>query len=529
MLGAGGSMHAAYRSPSRTLHHTIWANARIRCHVPSAGCVNNCKRYFTSPFILLVSLHRMHRLPVRFVLSLLCASMAFAASPALAGGLDDPFSTQASVSPSPSTRDICTQVRPDHALSMVEVIDLAMCNNPQTRASWAAARAQASQLGASMASYLPTLTVQGSGARSMSRTSGISTTSNQASASLSASYLLYDFGGREANVENARQLLVAANANNDATIQNLFLSVVQAYYGLLSAKANAEALRIAEQSAREGLEAAETRYHAGAATPADVLQAKTALSQAVLNRITAEGTARNAQGTLANTMNISLTQPLELAPPPEEAPDLVAEKDIGHLLALARRQRPDLAAAEAQIKAAEASVKASRAAGMPSISLNASAAATNTAIGSSAGTGSRSGSVGVTVTFPLFTGFKTQYQAEAAQAQLQNDIAIRDQLANQVALEVWKAYQTLLTDSQALRSAEDLLDSATQSEQVAMGRYRAGVGSILDLLSAQSALANARQQKVAASYNWRIAKFSLAQSIGILDMTALDRIHTTER
>ncbi|HXH64889.1 MAG TPA: TolC family protein [Mariprofundaceae bacterium] len=413
---------------------------------------------------------------------------------------------------------------------MAEVIDLAMCNNPQTRASWAAARAQAAQLGASMASYLPTLTVQGSGTRSMSRTGSVSTTSNLGNASLSASYLLYDFGGREASVENARQLLIAANANNDATVQNLFLSVVQAYYGLLSAEANTEALRIAEQSAREGLAAAETRYHAGAATPADVLQAKTALSQAVLNRITAEGNERNAQGTLANVMDIDLTQPLQLAPPPEAAPDLVAEADIGHLLALARKQRPDLAAAEAQIRATEASIKASKASGMPRISLDASAAASKATAGTTAGTtSSRSGSIGLTVTFPLFTGFKTQYQTEAAEARLQNDIATRDQLANQVALEVWKAYQTLLTDSQALRSAEDLVDSATQSEQVAMGRYRAGVGNILDLLSAQSALASARQQKVAALYNWRIAKFTLAQSIGVLDMTALDRIHAMER
>jgi len=492
-------------------------------------CVNNCKRYSASHPILIASRNRMRRHRLRPLIFLLLAAMACSASPVLAAGLDDPFSTQAKVSRSPAARDVCTQVRADHALSMAEVIDLAMCNNPQTRASWAAARAQAAQLGASMASYLPTLTVQGSASRSKARTSGVSTTSNQGSASVSASYLLYDFGGREASVENARQLLIAANANDDATVQNLFLSVVQAYYGLLSAKANAEALRVAEDSARQGLEAAQTRYHAGAATPADVLQAKTALSQAQLNLITAEGNARDAQGTLANVMNIRLTQPLALAPPPSAAPDLVAEKDIGRLLDLAREQRPDLAAAEAQIKAAEASVKATRASGMPQISLDASATATNTAIGGAGSAANRNGSIGVTVTFPLFSGFKTQYQTEAAQAQLQNDIASRDQLANQVALEVWKAYQSLLTNSQALRTAEDLVDSATQSEQVALGRYRAGVGNILDLLTAQSALASARQQQVAALYNWRIAKFSLAQSIGVLDMTALDRIHTMER
>jgi outer membrane protein len=495
--------------------------------VPANG-VNICKRYSVSHALLLASRHRMRRLYVRPILLLLYAAVVCPVPPVHAAGLNDPFSVRAKVSSSPAARDICTQVHPDHALSMTEVIDLAMCNNPQTRASWAAARAQAAQLGASMASYLPTLSIQGSATRSTSHTAGVSTTSNQGIASLSASYLLYDFGGRAASVENARQLLVAANANNDATVQNLFLSVVQAYYGLLSAKANTEALRVAEKSAQEGLTAAQTRYHAGVATPAAVLLAKTALSQAELNVITAEGSERDAQGTLANVMDISLTQPLELTPPPQAAPDLVAEKDIGHLLDLAREQRPDLAAAEAQIKAAEASVKASKASGMPRISLDASASATNTAIGGAGNIASRNGQIGVTVTFPLFTGFNTQYQTQAAEAQLQNDIASRDQLANQVALEVWKAYQSLITNSQALRSAKDLVDSASQSEQVSLGRYRAGVGNILDLLASQSALARARQQQVAALYNWRIAKFALAQSIGVLDLSALDRIHGME-
>lgn len=460
---------------------------------------------------------------------LLPYALMHAAWPASAAGLDDPFSTQAKVSPSPAARDICTRVRPDHALSMAEVIDIAMCNNPQTRASWAAARARAAQLGASIASYLPTLTAQGTATHSAAHTGGVSTTSNKESASLSASYLLYDFGERKANVENAQELLMAANADSDSTAQNLFLSAVQAYYGLLSATASVDALRVAEASAQQALEAAQTRYHAGAATPADVLQAKTALSQAVLNRITADGNERDARGTLANVMGINLTHAVALAPPPATAPDLVTEKDIGHLLDLAREERPDLAAADAKIKAAKASERAIQASGLPQLSLDASASSSGTSYAGGSSASSRSGSIGLTLTFPFFTGFKTTYQTEAARAQLQNDIATRDQLANQIALEVWKAYQSLLTNSQAYRTAEDLVDSAAQSEKVAMGRYRAGVGNILDMLTAQSALASARQQKVTALYNWRIAKFSLAQSIGVLDMSALDKIHTREQ
>jgi len=86
---------------------------------------------------------------------------------------------------------------------------------------------------------------------------------------------------------------------------------------------------------------------------------------------------------------------------------------------------------------------------------------------------------------------------------------------------VWTAYQNLSTETQAVRSSQDLLVSAIQSEKVALGRYKAGVGNILDVLTAQSALASARQQNIQALYNWYIAKASLAQSMGQLDMAAI--------
>jgi outer membrane protein TolC len=56
---------------------------------------------------------------------------------------------------------------------------------------------------------------------------------------------------------------------------------------------------------------------------------------------------------------------------------------------------------------------------------------------------------------------------------------------------------------------------------VASGRYQAGVGSLLDVLVAQSSLSSARQQRVQASYNWNIYRATLAQATGNLDVTLL--------
>ena len=437
------------------------------------------------------------------------------------GSSDDWFATKQYVASGQfagtSDAAMCQKDKIKSQLTLADVVDLALCNNPQTRSLWANSRAQAAQLGSSMSSYLPTLagpisikgTRNNGGGETTDKTIGVE-----------ISYLLYDFGGREANVENAKQVLVAANATRDETLQGVFLSAVQSYYTFLSARASVQSYQIAEAAASKSLDAAQVRYQAGTATQADRLQAQTALSQTVLNRIRAEGDAANAQGTLANAMGFDANHPFELAPAPESSPDSVAEQGIGKLLAEARQNRPDLLAAEAQIKAAEAQLVATKAAGLPSFNLTGGVsrlerqAAGMTSI-------SHDNSLAVSVSVPWFSGFKDTYKNRAAQAQLEGTVAERDRLANQIALEVWKAYQALLTNSQALRAADDLVASADQSEKMALGRYKAGVGSILDTLTAQSTLASAHQQRVSALYSFQASKFALAQAIGQLDLTLL--------
>lgn len=458
--------------------------------------------------------------PLRRIIVLLLPALLLLSWQGVAASLDDPFATDARVKP-PIEPQVCAALSLDKALTLADVVEQALCSNPQTRGAWASARIQAAQLGASKSAYLPTLSAQGSLSRSRSTGGGVATTTDQARGALTASYLLFDFGGRAANLEHAEQLLTAANATEDATVQSVFLSAVQAYYTLLSTQAIVESDRISEKSARESLSAAEARYQAGAATPADRLQAKTALSQATLNLIRAEGDERNALGTLANVMGVDPTRDLHLAAPGRTLPDLGAEQDIGRLITTARESRPDLQAADARIRADQAGIDAARATGMPTLSLDATASTSRSRIAGIGSSNTRNGSIGLTVNVPIFTGFNTTYQTRAAEAQLANSIASRDQLANQVALQVWQAYQGLRTESQALITANDLVASAEQSEKVSLGRYREGVGSILDLLAAQSALASARQQQVTARYNWNVARFNLVQAIGMLDLTAL--------
>jgi outer membrane protein TolC len=118
--------------------------------------------------------------------------------------------------------------------------------------------------------------------------------------------------------------------------------------------------------------------------------------------------------------------------------------------------------------------------------------------------------------FPIFTGGRNTYETHEAREQVRVAEGQADTLEDQVVLQVWTSYYNLKTAAQRVKTARDLLASATQSQEVAAERYRAGVGSILDLLVAQSAYANALAQETQARSDWFVALAMLAHDTGSL-------------
>jgi outer membrane protein len=118
------------------------------------------------------------------------------------------------------------------------------------------------------------------------------------------------------------------------------------------------------------------------------------------------------------------------------------------------------------------------------------------------------------LTFPLFTGFANTYDIRKAREDAGVARAQADTLEQQVILEVWTSYYFFQTATQLVRTSRDLLASAEQSERVALGRYKEGVGTIIDLLNAQGALASARSQEIQARAGWFVALAQLARNTG---------------
>ncbi len=319
----------------------------------------------------------------------------------------------------------CRGGPPPTELSLEEAIERILCHDPQTRLAWANAKAQAAQVGIGKSAYLPRLDGRLDASRGYSDMdyrdapylSGDGHR-HRRGASLQLSWVLFDFGRRSAALRNAQQLLLAANASQDATLQNTFALAAQAYYDALAAQRSLAASRQVAELAAQNLEAADAKYRAGAAALSDRLQAQTALSQASLAQVRDEGALSNALGVIALRMGLAPDTPLRLSGELEAQPDTGFVKAIDEMLAEARREHPALLAAQARLKAAAASVEESRAAGRPSLALSANLARSHSdqAMAFNGDTRERDRSIGLQLNIPLFEGFERTYQVRNALA-----------------------------------------------------------------------------------------------------------------
>jgi len=333
-----------------------------------------------------------------------------------------------------------------------------------------------------------------------------------ATASARLSWLLLDLGARGAAKEAAELDLAAARLAHEVATRDLALTVEVTWYQYQAARALAAAGAATLAQAESSLAAAEARQRAGAATAADVLQARTARSQARLDVQRAEGQALALRGALATLAGLPPGAPLEVAPLPDRLAADLALEEVGRLLDEAAARNPDLARARAQAAAAEARAAGAARARLPTLSFAGAAAELKPVRPEGRALGSWSAALVLDV--PLFEGGRSAYEAEAAHEAAAAARERAEQAGRRVALDAWTSLQEVRTSARRVEGARDLMASAAAGAEVAEARYRQGAGSILDLLTAQGALARARAEDILARADWLVAVARLARATG---------------
>lgn len=401
-------------------------------------------------------------------------------------------------------------------LTLTDVVDLALGNSPATRLSWAQARAAAATYGSANGRFFPTITgdISGGPARAISANPAFLPADRRTLIpSVSLQYLLFDFGGRSNTSRAAREALFAADFTHNATVQAVLLQTQQAYFSYQATRGVLDAATATVTTAKQNLAAADRRHEVGVATIADVLQARTALAQAELVAQGADGAQQGARALLAVAMGLDANRPFEIAVDTAAFPLRTLSESVDSLIARAERDRPDLAAARAQVRQSEAQIAVARSAIFPTLTVGSTAGRNISNIPNLEGQ-----TYGLTLgmQIPIFSGNTRQYDIVAARENAAAALARAEQARIQSAAQVYTSYHTLRTAAQRVTTSQTLLSTATQSEQVARGRYAEGVGNILDVLLAQNSLADARAQAVTARWSWFSALAQLARDAGVL-------------
>lgn len=412
-----------------------------------------------------------------------------------------------------TTDDCMTRMDvPSGKLNLPQVIELGLCRNPQTAAAYMAYESARFSKNAGYADYLP----------SVNASANVSLPYRNEEwgdwsygASLSASYLIFDFGKRFSDVKQSIYAWRAAGFDYDESVQNYVYGIIGSYYALLNANADVESAEMLRKVAQTARDTASKKFQAGAVAKADVLKADTTLASRDLDLERAKNNREIAKGTLLSKLSFPADQEIEIADLPSTIGTPQETKSLDELFEQAQKTRPDLLRATANKDAAWHRRNSVFLSNLPSISASGSLSWNDTPSETfGAGSDKVSGSIGIRASMPLFAGFANLYNARAAAANYDRAVEQERLTQDNATLDIFTAYHNYKTAQTVLKQTETLLKSATESEKVTAGMYKVGRATMLDWQTAQSELLSAEKQNNAAKYDLFTKRAAVALAVG---------------
>lgn len=296
----------------------------------------------------------------------------------------------------------------------------------------------------------------------------------------------------------------------------LFLAVCQGYFRVLRAE---KMVMVAEQEVkqlREHLKNARNLYDVGLTTYNDVLQAEVALADAEQRLISARSDLTTAQAQLNKLLGLPLETALRLA---EESDLTVFPGDLPQAAQRALGQRPDLKAAETRIRQGEKAVTQAQAGYYPRVYLQGGHAWQQ----NDSWVHDHQWFALLGLQWSLFSGFDTRAQVRQARERLEQLRLKRQDLSEQVKLEVQTAYLDVRDTAERLRVTQKAVSQGEENLRLNEERYKEQVGTATDVIDAQTLLTKARVNFYNARYDHQMAKATLLWAVGAINELLSDK------
>lgn len=390
-------------------------------------------------------------------------------------------------------------------LTLKECISIGLKQNPSAEISLQNLKAVQEKIGEAWGGYYPSVKLSSSYTFTEQQTLG----SDAYDTRFFLRQTLFDAGATSDLVRSIKHNITAQDYEVKKTESDIVLSVRSAFYDVLKKRDLLEVSRSALTTAEKHLEQSKELYKGGLAARSDVIKSEVQVSNARLDVIKAENALLSAKANLSAAMGQTVTTDF----------DISAEKDQGQLpvlpsmkdtIVLAYNQRPELQGNRSKIASAEASVAQVKSGLYPNISLDGSYGWQENSYFPE----DKKWSVGLTVSIPIFEQFVTRAKIGQAAANVDLLKATERQTLRNIELEVEQAWLSLKEAIERLAVTKKALEQSDEDMRVSEGRYKEGIGNILEVIDAQTALTQARTNNVVALYDIASAGAKLDRAAG---------------
>lgn len=330
---------------------------------------------------------------------------------------------------------------------------------------------------------------------------------------------LYDGGRINSSLRTSRLLREQAMADYQTALADTLLNVRVRYDDALLA---AEQIAVREASVNlltQQLEDTKRRFDAGTIPQFNVLRAEVELANARPPLIRARNAHRIAKQQLANTLGWDVPAGMDEDLPLTLTGRLSAPRTdiaVSNALAQALLNRTELTSLRLAERLRNEGVETAKAGNRPRMELFAGYGGQSRQFDTSLAAETHGWNAGARVNWPLFDGQLTKGKVQQARAQHERSLIDYEDVRRGIELEVRTLYSYFVEAREVLDSQQKVIDQATEALRLATARYEAGADTQLNVLSAQTALTDARTVYVQALHEYTVALSRLQRAMGSL-------------
>jgi outer membrane protein TolC len=329
---------------------------------------------------------------------------------------------------------------------------------------------------------------------------------------------LYEGGRIMSALRVARLTKERSMLDYQTAVANTVLDVQVAYFNVLLAVQQITVQEASVELLTRELADTTRRYNAGTVPRFNVLRAEVELANARPRLIRARNTYRISKNNLINQLGFNVPKETLEDIPLTLSGKLIAEPykiDLPQAVALALDRRSELESLRKIQALRKEEIVNAKATYRPSVQAFGGYDAHNSTLSQSLSDEKYGWITGVQFNWNLFDGWRTKGRVVEARALYERAGVELDDAGRRIELEVRTAYSNFIEADEVLKSQEKVGEEADEALRLSRARSEAGTGTQLDVLSAQTALTEARTTQILALHDYSVARARLERAIGI--------------